>query len=312
MPRPVAALVLLALVSAGCVEVPGGVGDGVGGGELDGPRSAFLTSDLGLLHEAPPEGAVATGGFYRKWAAGEDYATWTGAPVEGDVLVESLVVTLVVRATGPVVESVRFPDLMVYGGAGGSFMGYGEVRDETLLLPGAPYAFAIEVGLPDGGLWIPAGEALGIKVVPVMLQEDASDIEVLVGPAGSVAAWTQRALDASPRPAVSGATSGEVVGSAYAGDAAPGSVSLRTPVQVPEGAGAFLAWMNTTSNEGIPDVDLSLLDPAGETIAFSGTPTPRESLKLHAGNLRGPGEYTLVVTSYGSARAAFELTWAIG
>lgn len=304
---------LLAAVLAGCLEVPNG--DPSRDDGAPDRRTMFLAADMTLAEDAPAECAVKLGGFYRKWAAGDDYATWAAPAGARDVLVESLFVTLRLRATGPVVESVRFPDVMVYAGplaqdGVGSFMGYGETRDETLLVPGQVLEHEFEIALPPGGLWVPADERLAVKVVPVMLQEDAADIEVLVGPAGSAATWIERALGGAPRPDATGTDGGELVGSAYAGGAAPDSTSRRTPVTIADGA-ALVVWMNVTAHDGIPDVDLSLEDADGAVLAFSGTPTPRESLKLAPANLR-PGEYALVVTSYGSARASYEIAWATG
>lgn len=312
MSRPalLALLLLLPAAVVGCIEIPDGATEAA---RQTNVEERYLTDGLGFSEAPPRDGAVRTGAFFQRWAEGDDYATWTGDLAPHDRMIQDIEVRLVLRATGPVVESSRFPDIMVYAGAGEAFLGYGDVRDEQVLVPMLTYHVDVEVEVPEGGLWLPAGEPFALKVVPVMLQQDdAADIEVVTGPAGSRVEWHEAPLDTSPRPPLTGEAEGEAIGSAYAGDAAPKSTSQSYPIQVPAGAQAVLAWMNVTGSDGIPDVDLEILGPDGETVAFSGTPTPREALKLAAPNLRGPGEYRLVVTSYGSARAAFTLAWAIG
>lgn len=303
------ALAVVLLLPGCMVRAPDGPGDT----EPAGDRAAWLTESMAFSPRAPDGGAVRTGGFFESWASGDDYPTWRSDPMGEDVVVENLTVTLVLRAAnGPVVESYRFPDIMVYGGGGESWIGFASTSDETVFLPtdGAK-TLVFELAPPEGGLWVPAGESLGVKVVPVMLQQDdVADLEVLLGAEASRVEWSQHPLASAPRPDAIERTEGEVVGSAYSPVAAP-TTSARVPVNVPAGA-ALVAWMNTTDHQGIPDIDFSL-EPrgGGEAIAFSGTPTPREHLKLHPGNVP-PGDYDLVVTSYGSARATFVVEHAVG
>lgn len=295
----------LALAAAGCIEVPASTTDG----DPEGPRVGWLTTGFALVENAPAPGAVETGGFFGSWASGSDYPTWLADPVAEDMLVETLSIRLVVTSTGPVLETARFPDIMVYGGGGDSWLGYNSTQTPSVLVPGEVHAFEFPLDLPEGGLWVPAGESVGVKVVPVMFQEDGNDVQVLVGPDGSRVEWTQRALGSAPRPPGFTTTTGELQGSAYAGEAAPESTSHRTPVELGPGTQALVAWMNVTAHQGIPDVDLALEAPDGSVVAFSGTPTPRESILLAAPALTKTGTYQLVVTSYGSANAAFSLTW---
>jgi hypothetical protein len=224
----------------------------------------------------------------------------------------ALSVELLVDVTGPVVQSPRFPDLMAYGGAGGAWMGFNSTSEVTVLVPGQTFRWKADLVLPEGGLWLPRGERLGLKVVPVMLQSDAADVVFLVGQEdGSQASWTEAPGVDVPTAQGPGAL-GEVAGSAYAGDAAPTTTSHVTKVALEGSPRAFLVWMNVTEAQGVPDVDLAVRDPAGNEVASSGTPTPREFVRLGPDNLRGHGEYEVVVTSYGSARATFSLEWAAG
>lgn len=276
-------------------------------------REAYLSPEMTLVDLPTPDArAVRTGSFFQAWAEGADYPTWLRDPLPHDVLVEDVRATVVVQVTGPVTRTMRFPDLMVYGGSGEAWMAIGTVQTPPVLVPGQAYPLEVEVAGPEGGLWVPAGVAFGLKVVPVMTQDPQRDVEILVGgPDASRATWRETPVAPALPPLVAGEAAGEVVGSAYAGAAAPPTTSHRTPVRLSEG-GALLAWMNTTASEGIPDVDLSLLAPDGSVVASSGTPTPREALRVAAPNLPGEGEYALVVTSYGSARAAFTLEWRAG
>lgn len=273
------------------------------------PAQVWLTSAFTLNADPPlEEETVAAAPFFQAWQAGGDYPTWVADATTGDVLVDALQVTLVVRATGPVVQSARFPDIMVYAGSGPAWMGYGERRDTDAFVPGQTYRVDVTVALPPGGLWISPDAPLGLKIVPVMLQQDQSELEIVVGPHASIAT-----LHALPAPPPRGApvhaeAEGEVTGTMYAGAAAPATTSQRFPVELPANA-TLLAWMNTTVNQGVPDLDLALEGPSGKVIAGSGTPTPREALRLRPENLEGAGTYQLVVTTAGSPHATFHLDW---
>lgn len=312
MPRRLLALALLAF-SAGCLSW--GDDDAWPSAEVIGPRTSFLHSAMTLAPEAETNGSVVrTGAFFQAWAAGDDYPTWVADPMRIDALVTAATVTLFVQVTGPVVESVRFPDIMVYGGSGDAWMGYGERRDLNALQPDQIYEIEVEIGFPEGGMWIPAAEGFGLKVVPVMLQQDErADVLILLGgERASSVAWTVEPLDVPASRPVRGSAEGEVVGTIYAGPAAPPTTSAGTPLEVSEGAAYIAAWMNTTGNVGVPDIDLTIVGPRGEAIASSGTPTPREAIRIAGPNLQGGGDYQLVVTTAGSPRATFKLEWIVG
>ncbi|HVM44568.1 MAG TPA: hypothetical protein VM582_01435, partial [Candidatus Thermoplasmatota archaeon] len=115
-----------------------------------------------------------------------------------------------------------------------------------------------------------------------------------------------------PSRQVRGSDTGEVVGTIYAGPAAPPTTSTRFAVSVPPGAAYLAAWMNTTQSVGVPDIDLSVVSPDGDTIVTSGTPTPREAIRIAGPNLKAPGDYSLVVTTAGSPRASFRVEWIVG
>jgi hypothetical protein len=160
---------------------------------------------------------------------------------------------------------------------------------------------------------VPAGEKIGFKVVPVMHQNDASDIEILVGGnAGSRANWTEAPIALDLLTLTGDRYEGELAGSAYAGDAAPATTRHRALIKTEVAPTVMLVWMNTTDHTGVPDIDLTLVGPDGVEIASSGTPTPREFIRVAGPNLRGPGDYTIVVASYGSARATFSVEWQAG
>ena len=312
--RALALTLILAL--AGCVTPGTSTPDGEGEqAELPASQTGFLHSAMTLAPAAEAtQAAVRTGSFFESWAAGEDYPTWYADPLGQHALVTSIQVTLFVQVTGPVVESGRFPDIMVYAGAGDAWMGYGERRDLSAFQPGQVYELDVEVAVPEGGLWLAPDVGLGLKVAPVMLQQtDHADVEILLGgDTASVGTWTLQPHAVPDGLGIeTGAADGEVVGTIYAGPVAPPTTSARTQVALPEGAAYVLAWMNTTDHVGIPDIDLGIEAPDGTALATSGTPTPREALRLAAPNLRGPGEYQLVVTTAGSPRATFHLEWAV-
>lgn len=277
-------------------------------------RVSHFTSAMTLAEAPEPESsAVGSGSFYLAWQAGEDYPTWLAPPEPVDILVENITVALRVRATGPVAESPPFPDIMVYGGSGGSWIAFGTAVLPPVLAPGERQALDVQVLPPGGGLRVPAGESFGLKVVPVMQQNDAADLQVEVGGEdGTRVAWRVRPVAPVDVTLTSDAVEGATRGSAYAGAAAPPETRHVTPIPLETAPSLLLAWMNVTSHTGVPDLDLALLGPEGDEVAFSGTPTPREFLRLGPENLHGPGEYQLVVTSYGSAEATFRVEWQVG
>lgn len=311
MRRAAFLLSALAVALAGCAaQGPDPAGTPV----LPVARAAFFTADMGLAEDAPADvAAVPAGSFFQAWAAGDDYPTWRAAPAPRDVTVDNASVEVVLRVTGPVARTFRFPDVMVYAGSGDAWMTINTTATPPVLLPGEEYRYTLPLPSPAGGLWVPAGESFGLKVVPVMHQNEQADVEVLVGPDKSRASWRETPVDAPVVQAwASGSDAGEVVGSEYAGAAAPPTARHRTVVEANGTAPVLLAWLNTTQNQGVPDLDLELISPSGASLVFAGTPTPRESIRLAPFNLEGPGAYTLVTHNYGSARAAFTVEWRVG
>lgn len=309
--RPLLTLLPLLLISAGCLS----------GLQAHAPpdapaaKQAFLTSDMTLAPQPDAtQHAVREGSFFSTWAAGADYPTWLAAPQARSVLVENVTVHVFLRATGPVARTFRFPDVLPYAGSGGAWMAVGNATTPTVLVPGTTYEFNMTLAGPAGGMWIPQGERLGAKIAVVMHQNDITDVELLLGgatPSGLF--WTERAGADAPTTYERGRAEGDVVGSAYAGSAAPESVRYAAPVHANATPRALLVWMNATDHQGIPDVDLEVRAPNGTVLAFSGTPTPREMVRLGPENLvaAGPGDYTVAGISYGSARAHVTLEWAV-
>lgn len=278
-------------------------------------RAAWFTADLALADDAPADvKGVRAGSFFDKWRTGADYPTWRAAPATADVAIENVTVNVTIRATGPVLETARFPDLMVYAGSGDAWMTINTTQTPSVLVPGQQYRYTLAIPSPRGGMWVPAGEPFGLKVVPVMHQNDAADIEIVVGgDQGSWASWTERVVPPlAPLAPTNGKDQGELAGSEYAGQAAPASARHRTAILSNATPTLLVAWMNTTENQGVPDLDLELVSPGGESLVFAGTPTPREMLRLREFNLEESGTYTLVTHNYGSARATFVVEWAIG
>lgn len=308
--RPVALAPLLLLL-AGCVapvNAPGSAGEA-------GARAAFLAPDMTLANaSAPTETAVRVGSFFTSWADGVDYPTWRAPAARVGLVVDDITAHVRLRVTAPVAKTFRFPDVLVYGGSGDAWMALGNASTPPVLAPGQDYAFDIKLAAPAGGLWLPAGESFGLKVVVVMHQNDAADVQVMLGgPDPSGARWTERSGAATfPSDATEGKDAGDVAGSAYAGAATPESARHRTPVAMHSPARGLVAWMNTTDHDGVPDLDLSFAGRDGKDIAYAGTPTPREMLRLGPANLAATGPYALVVTSYGSAKASFTLEWRAG
>jgi hypothetical protein len=303
--RALGLLLLLALL-AGCVQTVAPA--------ARVEEHAFLASDMTLA--AAPEAtehAVPAGSFFAAWAQGQDYPTWREAPTGAGRLVENASLHLRVRATGPVARTFRFPDILAYGGSGEAWMGLGNATTPPVLTPGTTYVFDVDLALPKGGLWVPADQTLGVKVVPVMHQNDAADVDIIMGGDDpSALRWRASPAVASVATTLDGHVTGDVEGSAYAGAATPPTAQKLATLRVPPD-GTLLAWMNVTDAQGIPDVDLGVVAPDGSTLAYSGTPTGREMVRLGPANLHGvASDLALQVTDYGSARATYTLEWRAG
>lgn len=307
-----APILVLAMV-AGCTSP---LGNTTSDAPLAEMRTSFFHSAMSLVAAPEPnQSVVRAGAFYQAWAAGIDYPTWVADPFGADVRVTAAKVTLFLQVTGLVLENENFPDIMVYGGSGEAWMGFGSRSDYVAFQPGQVYTVEVELEMPRGGLWLPPGEGFGLKVVPVMFQQDdEADVEILVGgnDTGSRVVWTTESIELPRARAVRGEATGEVTGTIYAGPAAPATTSERTPLPLDANVVWVVAWMNTTDNVGIPDIDLSIVRPDGAVIAMSGTPTPREAIRVNRENLGGAGDFGLVVTTAGSPRASYKLEWYVG
>jgi len=313
MRRPLRYLVLLGIVLAtpGCT-------DSLGNTPADAPTdslagSHYLSADGGLVQEAPAAGSVLAPPFFAAWQAGNDYPTFRTPPLARATLIDDIEATIRVRFEGPVAETGRFPDLMVYAGVNDAWMGYGSAD-----LPAASTDFEgdrqVDLDLPIGGLWLPAGATFGIKVVPVMVNDDNGDIFVVTGPEASrVSIGTSRAFDVPVTSVAHLDAAGTTTGSAYSGDTGKDAgASSYHAIVLDATATTLTVWMNTTSADGLPDLDLALIAADGTQVASAGTPTPQESLVLRiAADAIPPGDYDLVVTSYGAARASYSLAWLI-
>jgi len=203
---------------------------------------------------------------------------------------------------------------MVYGGAGDAWTAFGSRSDLNAIAPGETLEVEVELTMPEGGLWLAPDVGFGLKVVPVMLQQDEhADVQIVVGgDRGSRVRWSVEPMPVADARAERGDATGEVTGTIYAGPAAPPTTSARTPLAVPPDAAWLIVWMNTTSHIGVPDVDLGVEGPDGALLATAGTPTPREAIRLGGTSLPGPGAYQLVVTTAGAPRAQFTLEWQLG
>ena len=279
-------------------------------------RQAFLASDMTLAPSVEPtQHAVKEGSFFASWTAGADYPTWLARPPQArSVLVENVTLHVFLRASGPVARTFRFPDVLPYAGSGGAWMAVGNAQTPPILVPGTVYEFNVSIPGPAGGLWVPQGARLGTKIAIVMHQNDIADVELLVGGAtASALSWNERGASDAPAAYERGRAEGDVTGSAYAGDAAPPTVRFAAPIHLNATPRAFLAWMNATQTDGIPDVDLELRAPNGTVLAFSGTPTPREMIRLGPENLANvtAGDLSIAAISYGSARAHVTIEWAL-
>lgn len=313
------ALALLAPLLAGCLatrdEGPPPAGDD---GVPPAPQAMalYLTGAKGMTWDAPtkeePE-RVASGSFFKAWAAGKGLPTWSGAPlartlnVTGNVTVTFYVTTD--RAVGP----SMFSSYVAYFGEGQNLLALAGIRSERVIAPGQVVEVTGTLELPRGGLLLPAGSTPTALIAPVQTQDEGVDLYFLVNSTKHASRIDLEGVMVEEYmppagPAESETRSGTTLGSAYYVGVREGLNTVSFPVDA-EGAEVLEIALVTKGTTGIPDVDMTLYDAKGEAVATGSTPYPTELIRLYPKNLAGgDGQYTLHVTSYGSMQASFEVT----
>ncbi|HLE96809.1 MAG TPA: hypothetical protein VI997_05510 [Candidatus Thermoplasmatota archaeon] len=257
---------------------------------------------------------VPSGNFFRAWAAGEGLPTWRGAPPARDLLVRNATVVVWAEAPRGSAQAGSFPAHIAYFGAAPFLMAQASLAPPGVVPPGDVRELVFDLGMPRGGLVLPAGEGLELLVTPVQTQDDAADaIHYLVNATdrpSRVVLQVEPVVLAAEGSVESDTSNGRVAGSAYVLGAREGATAALFDVPVPADATRVEVVMEVGQKAGIPDVDVTLLDEDGEEVASSVTPYGREAVRLLAPNLDGLHGTTLTarVVNYGSAYAEFRLT----
>ncbi len=328
MPRArILALAILVSISvaAGCLGTEtdadqGPPGAPASGLASDGTVELHLTQAMGLTRAAPVEEEpqrVGVGDFYATWTTGDEQPTWTGAPLEGNLLVENATLTFfytsdtAVATTGP--EDQGFPEFVVYVGTEAAPMGWASLQGPDVVQQGEIVQINATFSLPTGGLVLPAGAEPVVKIAPVQAQQqEGSSMQILVN---STRTPSRATLSASPIELETSQAeqvldeAGTLAGSAYALGQTEGATSQTYEIEVPDGALGLTAQLERTTGAGVADIDLEARGPDGEVVAMSVTPEDDEGLGLYAPNLAavGPGTWQLRVTNYGNVAVQFTL-----
>lgn len=256
---------------------------------------------------------VPSGNFFEAWADGEGLPTWRGGAQAQDLRVTSARVYAWAEVPRGSAQAGRFPSYMAYLGAAGFLQAQESLPPLGVVAPGAVHELVFDLGLPEGGLVVPAGEDLELLLTPVQTNDDrAHAIDFLVD---AVETPSRIELDVEPFPlpraetAAEASFDGRLAGTAYAPAPQPTQTADHA-FEVPAGTVRVEVTMEVLSNVGFPDVDLAVLE--GETeLASSVTPYGVEAVRLYPAALRNvtlPTTLVARVAEYGSTTAEYRVT----
>lgn len=320
LPLLVGLLLLAAPLLTGCLgtrEDPGTPADPAPGGSEE-PRSValYLTGAKGLTLEAPtkadPE-QVASGSFFKGWAAGQGLPTWRGAPLNETWNVTGNVSVTFYVTTDKVVGPSQFSSYVAYFGEGDNLLALAGIKSVATITRGQVVEVKGQLELPRGGLLLPAGSVPTALIAPVQTQDEPADLYFLVNSTEHPSrvdlegvVTTEFTLPTGSRDEAT--QNGMTLGSAYYVGVRDGLNTVSIPVDA-TGAEVLEIALKVKRNVGIPDVDMTLHDASGAPVATGSTPYPVELIRLYPQNLAGSEPtYTLKVTSYGSVQADFDVT----
>lgn len=329
------------IVLAGCAEEqdtstpPGGAANATATGanatatgalpDLDMvlPTTYWFTPEMGLA-PAPPQSAeasrvpqpVGTDAFVT--GVGDPVA-WIGGEMPVDRLVTAARVVFFVTSEGASVSmgpgTAGLPEFFSWFGPEASPMGGGTPQGPDSFAPGQVAEIAYDVGLPEGGIVVEAGEPLYHGMVSTYPQSsDANRLVFLVGGTDApsrieLSVETVFLPDAveSALPVITGTVRGD-------GCTAPpqeGTQMLTFPVKVPDGAIGFRATLDRTGGAATnEDMDLQILGPDGSGVAAGHSPRGDELVRLYLPNIAaiGTGDWSVRVLSCTSQSGDFTVT----
>jgi hypothetical protein len=199
-------------------------------------------------------------------------------------------------------------------GAAKVYPSYAQAFTPAVLQPGTTYHVAVDIPLTQGGLILGGGRSLDLLVITTASNQEGHIVLLTSGNG------TDSRLELSGhRPAVmSGVPSAKertnktvtIAGNTglFTGVTKGEGSEFRENIEVAQGQTFLRIVVRFESTTGPKaDLDVSLQDSAGRTLASSTTPYQSEAIELWPENLAfmPPSTYTVVVTAYSGAQTSF-------
>lgn len=285
-------------------------------------HSFFLKPGLGLSEEGPASEEpqrVASSDFWVRYETGRPQPTFRSEAQNESFLVENATVRFWFTTDAVVPNTGTFAEWDAWFGTNVSIGAVVAMDGPDVVQRGQIYHLEAEIGLPPGGLVVESGEELALLLRPVMLQNDANDLYLLVDSMDTPSALelTVRARDpafaSDDLVPITSTFSGTLPAPAYVEaslDREPSSLTTgRHSFNVPASAAKVEVALTGSVLLGGKDLDLLVFDGNGTQAAQSVTPYANEHARLHGENLAKlePGTWFAQVNNWLGAGATYTM-----
>jgi len=283
-------------------------------------RPFYLKPGHVLAEEHPASDApqrVATGDFWVRYETGQPQPTFFSEALNESLVVENATVRFWFTTDGVVPRAGNFAEWDAWFGTDVSMSAVVAMNGPDVVQRGQVYELQAEIGLPSGGFVLEPGERFALMLRPVMLQSQANEIYLLVD---AEATPSVLELKVRSRPAgeatlvpITTTFSGTLPAPAYVEAVSGRPPSTLTtglhPFHVPASAQKVDVVLTGSILLGGKDLDLVVLDAAGEQVAQSVTPYATEHARAHRENLEGKafGTWTARVNNWLGVGATYTL-----
>ncbi len=261
-----------------------------------------LTADHGLANASEP-GQVPLGWSMAEYGLGTLPPTWYSEPVPQDIVIGAAHVTLSFAAEQATTSLLARPEYTAWFGVEDRFGSHLFFDGPPYLVAGAPATVGDWVSPPPGGLVVPAGERIALRVASYMADaEGANQVDLVVGDesAPSRVALTVRPIEL-PEARVEHVLDeqGALEGTRCTVADPTGTATATFPLEVPVDAVGLNVTLARLGGTGAPDLDFLIFDPAGNVVWGGEGSGGDEAAVLLQPNLEavGPGSWSIYVFS---------------
>ncbi len=260
---------LLALLLSGCL---GATEPTVEDMASEAPAALIglnLTANQALLPAAEP-GRVPLGWSMAEYTRGTLPPVWLSAPMERDMLIQSGAVALSFAPNPASVSLLARPEFTAWFGVEDRFGTHLFFDGPSVMRADEVFTAAADLPLPPGGLVIPAGERVALRVASYMADGEQADvIDLVVGDSDAPSQLTlmMRPVELAPAAEVQILDERGAFLGTRCGVADPTNTATETyPLEVPVGALGVRVDLKRLGGTGAPDLDFLILDRQGEVV----------------------------------------------